>query len=213
MTGRAPCFSMRSTGSSKAGCTKSAMIPRRAAIALGEALCIAERRRLCGGLACDQVDIAPERHAVAAPIQRERPARQRLAGIPFALPVMQQRARRKAPVQAADQIVGADALLRTERGGVPFRRLVIVDRHESRLAAHGQADIVGGKIGVDFFAERIQRRPSLVGERHGHARLLGDARDVHVEGKRDFARLDHAGDRRGRTVVRRGRHRQMTFPA
>ena len=42
------------------------------------------------------VGILPDRHAVLAPIEAERPARQAFAGIPFALAVMQQAARREA---------------------------------------------------------------------------------------------------------------------
>ena len=36
----------------------------------------------------DQIGILPDRHAVLAPIEAERPARQAFARIPFALPVM-----------------------------------------------------------------------------------------------------------------------------
>src|ERR1700722_738942 len=53
----------------------------------------------------DQVGILPDRHAVLAPIEPERPARQALARIPFALSVMQQAAGREAGAQAADQII------------------------------------------------------------------------------------------------------------
>ena len=87
--------------------------------------------------------------AVLAPVEREGPARQRLARIPFALAVMQEAARREALAQPADQVVGADALGRAERVGVPFGRLVIVDRHEGRLAAHGEAHVLGDEIGID----------------------------------------------------------------
>jgi hypothetical protein len=52
-----------------------------------------------GGFARDQAVVAPDRHAVAAPVQRKGPARQRLAGIPLALAVMQQPARREALAQ------------------------------------------------------------------------------------------------------------------
>ena len=62
---------------------------------------------------------------------------------------MQQPARPEAVVEAAHEVVGALALGRPERRGVPLRRLVVVDRDEGRLAAHGQAHVVGGKIGVD----------------------------------------------------------------
>ncbi len=78
---------------------------------------------LAGGLRGDQRRVAPDRLAVAAPIQGEGPARQRLARIPFALTVMQEPARREPIAQAADQSVGADALGGPKRGDVPLRRL------------------------------------------------------------------------------------------
>ena len=113
--------------------------------------------------------IAPDRHAVATPIEREGPARDRLAGIPFALAVMQQAAGRETIAQTPDQFVGALALLRTERVGIPFRRLIVVDRDEGRLAAHGETHVMFLEIGVDFFAERVERGPSLVGKGSGDA--------------------------------------------
>ena len=110
--------------------------------ALGEALGVGDL-----GLARildrrDEVGVLPDRHAVLAPIQPERPARQAFAGIPFALPVMQQAARRKARAQPADQLIGERALGRADGGDVPFRRFHVVDGDEGRLAAHGQAHIL-----------------------------------------------------------------------
>src|ERR1700733_11466276 len=64
--------------------------------ALGEPLRVVDRRLLYDDLAGDQVVVAPDRHAVAAPIEREGPARERLAGVPLALAVMQKPARRQA---------------------------------------------------------------------------------------------------------------------
>src|SRR5580658_10887335 len=72
--------------------------------AFGEPLRVIGRRLLYDGLAGDQAVVAPDRHAVAAPIERERPARDRLARIPLALAVMQEPAWREAVTQAADQI-------------------------------------------------------------------------------------------------------------
>ncbi len=68
-----------------------------------------------GRLAGDPLGIVPQRHAVAAPIQRERPARQRFAGIPFSLPVVQHAAGREAIAQPPDQLVAEGALRRTDR--------------------------------------------------------------------------------------------------
>ncbi len=93
---------------------------------------------------------------------------------------MQEAARREAVAQAADQRVGQRALGRTDGVGVPFLRLEIVDRHEGRLAAHGEAHVVGGERRVDLLAERVERLPGLLREGLGDARVLGDARSTRM---------------------------------
>jgi hypothetical protein len=166
-----------------------------------------------GRFAGDQAVVAPDRYAVAPPIQREGPARQWLARIPLALAVMQKPARREAVAQAPDQLVRALPFGRADRRRIPFGRLIVVDRHERRLAAHGQAYVLREEIGIDLFAECIERVPGLFGKRHGDARMFGDPLDAHVKREVDFTRLDQAADRRRRAIVRRGCDRQMTFAA
>ena len=95
--------------------------------------------------------------SVAPPVERERPARQGLARIPFALAVMQEPAGREPVAQAPDQPVGERPLGRADRVRVPFARFKVVDRNEGRLAAHGQADVVGDELLVDLLAERVER--------------------------------------------------------
>ena len=185
--------------------------PRRDAF--GEALGFVVRRRARAGFGREQSEMAPERHAVAAPEQRERPARQRLARIPFALAVMQEPAGREAVVQAADELVGAQPLAGAERIGVPFGRLIVVDRDEGRLAPHGEPHVMGREVRIDALAQRIERGPGFVGERQGDARLLGDPRQIHVERERDLGGPDQAADRRRGGVVRARGQRQMAFAA
>ena len=122
--------------------------PRRHAF--GEPLGEIGRGRIVLAFACDQALVAPDRQAVLAPEQGEGPARQRLARIPFALAVMQEAAGGEAVAQPPDQYVGAGALGGAERVGVPFRRLVVVDGDEGRLAAHGEADVLGLEVGIDL---------------------------------------------------------------
>ena len=179
--------------------------------ALGEFLGIAD-----GGLARafdarDQRIVLPDRHAVFPPVQAESPARQALAGIPFALAIMQQAARRKARAEAPDQVVAEPALGRTDRGDVPLRAFQIVHRHEGRLAAHREADVAGGQIGIDLLAERVELLPGGFRERLGDARRLADARDRHLEAELDLGKARHAGDRRGGAEVRRGGDRDMAL--
>jgi len=180
---------------------------------LRESLRVIGERPIGGGLGRNERGVVPNRLAVAPPIERERPARQRLARIPFALAVVQKATRRKAPAQPADQFVGKDALGRAERGDVPFRRLIVVDGDEGRLAAHGQADVVAREIPVDLFAQRVERRPSFVGEWIGHARLFRDARDRHVDREGHFRRLDPTADGGRGAKMRCGGERQMTLGA
>ena len=65
---------------------------------------VGERPVRWPALGRDQRGVAPDRLAVRAPVQRERPARQRLAGIPFALAVMQEPAGRETVAQAAGSV-------------------------------------------------------------------------------------------------------------
>ena len=93
-------------------------------------------------------------YAVAPPVERERPARHRLARIPFAEPVMQQALRREAlrnfRVSAS---ANAHALARTEHSPFHSGDSHVVDRHEGRLAAHRQPHPGPTKVGIDLFAE------------------------------------------------------------
>src|ERR1700733_15044913 len=109
----------------------------------------------------DACRVLPDRLAIAPPVERERPARQGLARIPFALPVMQEPARREPVAQAPDQPVGEGPLGRTHRVGVPLACFEVVDRNEGRLAAHGEADVVGDELLVDLLAQSIERLPGV----------------------------------------------------
>jgi len=149
-------------------------------------------RGLLGG---DQPLVAPDRHAVATPVERESPARQGLARIPLALAVVQKATGGEAVAQPADQLVRECALLRPDGFGVPFLAFEVVDRDEGRLAAHRQPHVSGRERRIDPVAERIERRPGLVGEGLGDARMLGCARNPHVEGEIDIGRGGQAADR------------------
>ena len=167
-----------------------------------------------GRLGGDQRGIAPDRLAVLAPVEREGPARQAFARIPFALAVMQESTRREAGAQPADQLVGAAPLGRADGFRVPFRRLVVVDRDEGRFAAHGEAHVLAREVGIDLLAERVERRPALVGEGERHAGILRHPVDAHVEFERCLGAgigRKRAGDRRGRAKMRSGAERQVAL--
>ena len=181
--------------------------------AFGEAPGFVIRRWALAGLGRQQVETAPERHAIAAPEQRERPARQRLARIPFSFAIVQKPAGCEAGVQTADQLIGAQPLGRTERIGVPFGRLIVVDGNEGGLAPHGEPDIMGSQIRIDALAERVQCGPGFVGEWQGDAGLLGDPREIHVEPEGNLGGPYQPADRRGRRVMRARGERQMALAA
>ncbi len=125
---------------------------------------------------------------------------------------MQQAAGRQTAPQAIQQPLGQDALLRTHRGGVPLRAVHIVDGDEGRLAPHGQANVVGGKILIDSPAQRLNGVPLRIGIRQRDARVLMNARDGHLMGELYFAGVDASGDRSGRAGFRRRRKRDVPFP-
>jgi hypothetical protein len=176
-----------------------------------------EAPRIIGGhvcariLACDQARVGPQRLAVAPPVEREGPARRGFARIPLAEPVMRQALRREALAQAADQRVGARALLLPERRGGPFGRLIVVGRYECRFTPHREPHVAGNKIAIDRFAERVERGPGLVGERARHTRCFIHARDAHFEKELRLRRLDRTAERRGRAIVRRRDQRDVAF--
>ena len=124
---------------------------------------------------------------------------------------MQQAMRRECFAQPARQFVGQHALALAKRRDGPFGRLIIVDRHERRLAAHGEPHILAREIGIDPLAERIERGPGFIGERPRDARRLGDARDADPEREGRLGGLDRAGDRRGGTEMRRCGEREVAF--
>ena len=153
----------------------------------------------------------PDRLSVAPPVERKGPAREGFARIPFALPIMQEAARREALAQAPDEPVGEPPLHRADRLGVPFVRLEVVDRDEGGLAAHGEAHVVGDEEPVDLLPQSVERRPGLFRERLGDARMLGDPLDPHVEREFDLGEARQPRDRHGVAVVGGGGERNVAF--
>lgn len=159
----------------------------------------------------DQLRPAPQGHPVGPPIEREGPARQLLARVPFALAVVEEPARGEARHQPPDEIVGAGPLGGAGRRGVPLRRVARVDADEGRLAAHGEADVAAVERGIDPLAGRQDRLPVLLGVGLGDPRLLPDPPHRHREGEPDLARVDQAADRRRGLGVGGAGERQVTF--
>ncbi len=70
---------------------------------------------------------SPDREAVPPPVKAERPARQRLARVPFALAVVDKGALAEPAAQAVQQLPGDQGFCRARGVGGPFRRFEVVD--------------------------------------------------------------------------------------
>ena len=183
--------------------------------ALGEVAQEAPGERLAGaivhGLVGEQRRIFPHRLAVAPPEAVERPARQRLARIPLALPEVREALRRIPLAQAPEEVGGAPALARPQRLGVPFGAVRVVERDEGRLAAHGQAHVAEREIGVDALAEAVDGRPLRFAVGFGDARRLVHARHRHAVLEAALAFVGQAADRCGRRGLGRTGERNVPF--
>src|SRR5271167_4396392 len=80
--------------------------------------------------------VFPNRHAIFAPVTSQRPAGQRFARIPLALPEVKQCAGSEAVVEPAEEIEGEGALVGAEGGGIPFGAVRIVKRNEGWFSPH-----------------------------------------------------------------------------
>ncbi len=70
---------------------------------------------------------------------------------------------------------------------------------------------MGGEIGVDRLAQRVDRRPLRIAVRLGDARILVHARDVHRNLEIDVAHVGVADDRRGIARIGGARERDVPF--
>ena len=125
-------------------------------------------------LGSDQRAVGPDRPLVAAPEQRERPTRQLLARIPLSLAVVQKPLRREARAQPLDELGRELALGRSDGRRIPLRRVGVLGRDESRLAADRDPHVVGDELALDAVAEFVDRVPLLVAVGLRHARRLDD---------------------------------------
>ena len=130
-------------------------------------------------------------------MKREGPAWQLLAGVPFALPVVQQAALGETLLQAAHQILAIAPLGWTNRIDVPFPAVHVVDRNERRLATHAQAHIIFLQVQIHPVTERLDGLPLLIRIRLGVARILSHTCNRHLEIELHLALFVLAADGRG----------------
>src|SRR5438128_1863432 len=86
----------------------------------------------------DKTAVFPNGDTILAPITGKSPSRERLSGIPLALPKVEQRIRREVIAKTAQQIHGELALRRSQGRAGPFGAIRIVQRDKGRFAAHSQ---------------------------------------------------------------------------
>ena len=145
--------------------------------------------------------IAPEGHAVIAPVTAESPAWEGFAGVPLALAEVEEATGGEAFAEAVDQVDGELAFVRADGGGVPLGAVRVVDGDESRLAAHGEAHVGGCEVGVDRVAESFDGGPLLFRVGLGDAGRFVDALNRHLMEELGVAGFEHAGDGRGAADV------------
>ena len=127
-----------------------------------------------------QLGSTPDRLPVRAPIQRQRPAWQFFAGIPFTLSDMKHAARCEAIPQPAQQAAGQLPLLGTQCRGVPLGRFHVVDRDERGFAAQRQAHIPGTELFIHCPPQQVNGLPLVLRVGFGDPRILVDA--LHLVG-------------------------------
>ncbi len=155
--------------------------------------------------------VVPERVAIGAPVDAERPARERFARIPFPLSVVQHAARCETRLEAQQQCFGKAALCRRHRREIPFGVVRLVDRDERGLATLREPHVGGDELRIDALAQRIDRGPLHVGIRARDAGILVNARNAHLEAELHVREIGETGNRRGAAGARGARQRNMSF--
>jgi len=140
----------------------------------------------------EQIGICPKRFAIGAPEATVGPAWERLSGIPFPLAEMEQASRRKAFLQATDQLPGQLLFVVADGSRGPFGSLHIVDGDEGRFPSHGEADIIVMELFIDFDAESIDLVPLMIGVGERDAGILVDPFDGHRDIEFRFAFVEGA---------------------
>ena len=159
----------------------------------------------------DERIIFPHRHTVLTPIRRKRVTRERFAGIPFALAVMQQRAGREFIPQTLDEFAGQNSFFLRDGGEIPFGTIGIIHGNKGRLAAHREAHIAFFQINVNLVTKFLDGIPLLFRVGLGDARRFVNALHRHVEFEFGFAFVHAAGNRRGARRIGRAGERNVTF--
>ena len=126
-----------------------------------------------------QARVVPDRLSVRAPVYRQGPARQRLAGIPFSLAMMREAAGGETRHYPPHQPFGHMRLRVPKASVFHSGASVSSTGDEGRFAPWVRNSPRSRHILVDTVAHIHQRMPFLVGDGRGHARLFLQARHLH----------------------------------
>ncbi len=168
-----------------------------------------QSRRIRAGLGVpsllvrDERPLRPDGLAVSAPEAIQRPPRQLLARIPFALSEMGEARGSVALLEFPIKLRGDAPLVLAQRLGVPLRSRGVLARHERGLASHGEPHVGSGQILVDALAQCIDGGPLRLRIGLGDARRLPDALDTHGVLERRLTGVDRTGQWRGGSRIRR----------
>jgi hypothetical protein len=157
--------------------------------------------------------VAPDGLAAPAPDDVQRPARQRLARVVFALPLQHEAARGEALSERLGQRRSQGPLGVTQRVGAPLGRVGVLAAVEGRLAAEGETDAVLHQPRVGGGGAREQLLPGVLGVGRGRARLVADAPDEHLELQLAGHHVAGAVDGPGQRRRRRARQRDVPLAA
>jgi len=105
----------------------------------------------------------------------------------------------------------AAALVGAERGGIPLRIVRVVDGHEGRLAAHGQAHVAFKQVDIDLPAQCLNRQPLVFRVGLRDSRRFPNPLDRHFVGEFALARFYQATDRCRRGRIGTTRQRNVSF--
>src|SRR5215475_3855369 len=155
--------------------------------------------------------MAPDRLAVGAPKTVKRPTWELLARIPFALAEMDQALRPVALAQAMVEISGQPALVRSQRRGVPFFTVGVIDGYKRRLSTHRQSHVPGHEVSVDILAELIDGPPFFFGIRLRDPRRLPNTCHSHFVRELHLALVNGTGNRSGGSRLWRAGEWQMAL--
>ena len=158
-----------------------------------------------------QLRVRPDRFAVLAPVEVERPAGQLLARVPLALTVVQQPAVAVLQAQLLHQVGGQQTLGRAHGLGVPLGAIAVIDRHEGRLTALRESNVIAAQVVIDPVTERLDALPLRIGVGQRDPWRFPDAGDAHVVFELGLALVDGAAHRGGRRRVGRTRERDVAF--